>query len=131
MSNEQVSKVLRFHDFTWRGVEERAYKDTDDRWRGVVRHLLVGGDEGTPFQVRYFEVAPGGYTTFERHEHQHVVIPIRGMGEVRLGERWETVGFGDVIYVAGNDPHQFRASGEQPFGFLCIVDVDRDLPIHL
>jgi quercetin dioxygenase-like cupin family protein len=81
--------------------------------------------------VRYFEVGPGGYTTHERHEHQHVVIALRGEGEVRLGGEWLPLRFGDVVFVASNDPHQFRALGDEPFGFLCIVDAERDRPVPL
>ena len=38
--------------------------------------------------------------------------------------------FGDVIYVAPNDPHQFRNPDDatEPFGFLCIVNAERDRP---
>jgi ribulose-bisphosphate carboxylase large chain len=36
--------------------------------------------ESQRFHVRYFEIAPGGYSTLEKHEHEHVVIPIRGRG---------------------------------------------------
>jgi quercetin dioxygenase-like cupin family protein len=125
------SRVVRFHDFHWIGVEPRNYKSPGDSWRDVTRHPLIGDDQRTPFHVRYFEVGPGGYTTFERHKHQHVVVPIRGRGEVRLGDRWESVGFGDVVYVAPGEPHQFRAVGDEPFGFLCVVDADRDRPVAL
>lgn len=130
-SASSQSKVLRFQDFRWQGVEARGYKDPDDQWRDVARYPLVGMDEGTPFHVRYFQIGPGGYTTFERHDHQHVVVPIRGRGEVQLGDRWEAVSFGDVIYVAPNDPHRFRGVGDEPFGFLCVVAADRDPPIAL
>jgi quercetin dioxygenase-like cupin family protein len=125
------SKVLRFRDFRWQGVEARRYKGPNDQWREVTRHPLVGIDEGTPFEVRYFEIAPAGCTAYERHEHEHVVVPIRGRGAVRLGDRWEAVSFGDVIYVAPDDPHQFRAVGDEPFGFLCVVAADRDPPVPL
>jgi quercetin dioxygenase-like cupin family protein len=84
-----------------------------------------------PFHLRYFEIEPGGYTTYERHKHQHVVVALRGQGEVRLGDRWEPVNYGDVVYVAPNEPHQFRASGDEPFGFFCIVTADRDRPVPM
>lgn len=125
------SRVVRFQQFRWEGIEPAVYKAIDDRWRGVTRHGLVGQGEATPFHVRYFEVEPGGYTTFERHEHQHVVVAIRGRGEVRLGEPWEKLEFGDLVFVASNQPHQFRSIGDEPFGFLCIVAADRDRPVPL
>jgi quercetin dioxygenase-like cupin family protein len=127
-ADHAASKVVRFADFRWDGIEVRAYKEPDLRFRGVVRHPLVGDVEGTPFHVRYFEVEPGGYTTLERHQHQHVVLPIRGRGEVFLGGRWEPLGFGDVVYVAPSDAHQFRTIDDEPFGFVCIVAAERDRP---
>jgi hypothetical protein len=35
-----------------------------------------------------------------------------------------------VVYIAPNDPHQFRNPEEagEPFGFLCIVNAERDRP---
>ncbi|MGD8700211.1 MAG: cupin domain-containing protein [Gemmatimonadales bacterium] len=125
------SRVLRCEGFRWAGVLSVSYKDEGESWRAVTRHPLVGVPEGTPFHVRYFEVGPGGYTTHERHEHQHVVIALRGEGEVRLGGEWLPLRFGDVVFVASNDPHQFRALGDEPFGFLCIVDAERDRPVPL
>ena len=54
---------------------------------------------------------------------------LRGRGEVRLGEGRHEVGFGDVVYVAPGEVHQLRNVGEEPFGFLCLVDVERDRPV--
>lgn len=125
------SRVIRFQNFRWDGVKPKGYKASDPRWHGVVRHSLLGQHEGTPFHVRYFEVEPGGFTTLECHEHQHVVVTIRGKGRVRLGESWEEIGFGDVVYVARHEAHQFRAAGEEPLGFLCIVAARRDRPVPL
>ena len=125
------SRVLRFSDFRWAGVEPVAYKKPGDDWSAVIRQGLVGPEEEAPFHVRYFEIVPGGHTTYERHAHQHVVVALRGKGEVRLGDRREAVSYGDVVYVAPNEPHQFRAKGDEPFGVLCIVSADRDRPVPL
>jgi quercetin dioxygenase-like cupin family protein len=56
---------------------------------------------------------------------------MRGSGEVMLGDSWEPVSYGDIVYVAPNESHQFRASGDEPFGFLCIVSAQRDKPTPL
>jgi ribulose-bisphosphate carboxylase large chain len=127
------SKVIRRRDgFSWEGVDPEPYKSTTESWRGIRRVELAGkrGESGR-FHVRYFEIEPGGFSTLEKHEHEHVVIPQRGRGEVRLGCRVYRIGFGDVVYVAPNDPHQFRnpAEASEPFGFLCVVNADRDRPV--
>jgi quercetin dioxygenase-like cupin family protein len=120
------SRVIRFNGFRWQGVDPVAYKEPGGDWSAVTRQRLVGPEQEVPFHLRYFEVEPGGHTSYERHEHQHVVVVLRGRGEVRLGDRWEPVNYGDVVYVAPNEPHQFRAAGDEPFGFFCIVAADRD-----
>ena len=126
------SKVIRHRgDFTWDGIEVEAYKATTETWKGIMRRELVGKrGESARFHVRYFELEPGGYSTLEKHEHEHVVIPQRGHGEVQFGCYVYRVEFGDVIYVAPNDPHQFRNPDDatEPFGFLCIVNAERDRP---
>ncbi len=135
----QVSKIIRKADpagggFAWVGVPLEPYKPTTETYRGVTRRELVGKrGEGTAFHVRYFEVAPGGFTTYERHAHEHVVYVLRGRGVVLIGETRHEVGTGDVIYVAPNDAHQFGApaGGGEPFGFLCVVDAVRDRPVPL
>lgn len=124
-------RVIRFGEFRWQGIERIPYKEPGVDWSAVTRQLLVGPEEDVPFHLRYFEIEPGGHTTYERHEHQHVVVALRGRGEVRLGDRWEPVNYGDVVYVAPNEPHQFRADGDEPFGFFCIVTADRDRPAAL
>src|SRR5205807_3780005 len=76
------SRVLRFRPgataadpHAWQGVPVTDYKQAARHHSGVTRALLVGGrGEGTAFHVRYFEVAPGGFTTLERHAHEHVVV---------------------------------------------------------
>lgn len=126
------SKVIRHHgDFSWEGVPLEPYKATTDTWRGMSRLELVGKRGESPlFHLRYFEIAPGGFSTLERHEHEHVVVPIRGSGEVQFTRFIYRVGFGDVVYIAPGDPHQFRCpdDAEEPLGFLCIVNAERDVP---
>lgn len=124
------SRVIHFDRFRWHGVRALRYKDDEEgeRWRDVTRQQLVGRREATPFHLRYFEVEPGGFTTLERHGHEHIVVVIRGEGEVRLGDEWDRLKFGDAVYVAPDEPHQFRASGSEPFGFICVVNAQRDRP---
>ncbi len=106
------------------------YKDEPGTWVAVSRRVLHSEAE-TKFETRYFELAPGGYTSFERHGHEHVVVVLRGSGRVRLGDDWNDIQSGDSVRVAGNTPHQFANPTDAPFGILCIVDRDRDRPILL
>jgi quercetin dioxygenase-like cupin family protein len=126
-------RVARFDParFRWRGVPARPYKGETAgslRWKGVERFVLVGAaGEPTAFHLRYFEIAPGGFSSLERHRHAHAVLVVRGHGRVRLGDAERRVGPMDFVYIPPHVPHQFRA-GREPFGFLCPVDAVRDRP---
>jgi ribulose-bisphosphate carboxylase large chain len=114
----------------WVGVERTEYKSPANHHGGVARSVLAGGrGERTAFEVRYFEIAPGGFTTLEHHAHEHVVIVLRGTGAVRLGDEVHPLGFGDAVYVAPHEVHQFRNPSAEPFGFLCVADALRDRPV--
>ncbi|HWJ03283.1 MAG TPA: cupin domain-containing protein [Verrucomicrobiae bacterium] len=115
-------------DFTWDGVEVIRYKPEGDDWAGIVRQVIIGYREQTGFHVRYFEISPGGHSSLEKHEHSHAVTVVRGTGKCILGERAVELGFLDTVYVSPDCPHQFINDGEEPFGFLCVVDADRDRP---
>jgi ribulose-bisphosphate carboxylase large chain len=118
-------------DFRWDGVPVAEYKQSSEHWAGIARMLLVGGrGEQTAFHVRYFEIAPGGFSSLEEHAHEHAVVVLRGRGRVRLPDGEHELSFGDTVYVAPHDRHQFRnPSATEPFGFLCIVDAQRDTPV--
>src|SRR5437879_13775972 len=125
------SKVLRFDGFRWDGVPVREYKTGDVPYRDVTRQTLLGeaaGEEPFSFITRYFEIQPGGYSTLERHRHSHAVVVIRGRGRVALGEHTYDLAPFDCVYVAPGAVHQFAASGGEPLGFLCMVDLVRDRP---
>ncbi len=103
-------------EFDWEGVEVEAYAD------GATKRVLVGEREGAPFfRIRYFEVPPGGCTSLDHHVHDHGVVILRGRARVRLGDRWEEVSEGDVVYIPSWEVHQFEALGPEPLGFLCVI----------
>ena len=119
--------IQKFRAGAWEGLDILPYKDVPGSHQGVIRqNLLKEGD--TDFEVRYFEVAPGGFTSFEKHEHEHFVVVLRGKGEVRLGDEIAEIEGMDLVRVSGSVPHQFRNTGDEPFGILCVVDRVRDKP---
>lgn len=118
--------------FSWEGVPAQVYKrgdagETGMGWRDVVRHTLAGG-EPLAFQLRYFEVGPGGFSSLEKHRHAHTIVVLRGRGTVIAGHRVYSVEPFDLVVIPGDTPHQFVAAGDEPFGFLCPVDAGRDSP---
>jgi quercetin dioxygenase-like cupin family protein len=114
----------------WRNIEELVYKDEDGAatFKAVTRRVLFGEDHHDGMEVRYFEVDAGGHTTLEKHEHTHLVIPIKGKGACLVGDKVLPLAIHDLVYVPSWAWHQFRADEKEPLGFLCLVKVERDRP---
>lgn len=127
-----ISGVRKFDntggEYRWHDVDLLQYKPTGTHFRDITRQVLFGDEHGLPTQLRYFEVAPDGHSTLERHEHVHAVLILRGRGEVLLGDHVEGVATFDTVYVAPQTWHQFRANRGEALGFLCLVPCDRDRP---
>lgn len=128
-SNDQAeSRVYVRSEEGWNDVPVQRYKPERGGWDGIDRHVLIGFREATGFHVRYFEIAPGGYSSLEQHDHAHAVTVVCGHGEVILGDRLIPLSPLDTVYVAPGTAHQFLNRTDQRFGFLCIVDAVRDRP---
>ncbi len=128
---DEPSRVIRFDGEGWESVEARPYKDRPALSAGVKRHTLLAdgqAEPSLPFQVRYFEVRPGGFTSLERHRHPHAVVVLRGRGSVILGNELHRIAPFDTVYIAPDTLHQLHADSGEPLGFLCVVPRDRDRP---
>jgi mannose-6-phosphate isomerase-like protein (cupin superfamily) len=115
-------------DFRWEGVERLPYKE-DDRalFKSITRQVLFSDPE-LHGELRYFEVAPGGFSTLERHEHMHGVLILRGRGHCLVGRDVRPIETRDLVTVPAMTWHQFRATADEPLGFLCMVNATRDKP---
>ena len=115
-------------DYRWTAVEQLRYKEEGSApFRDVTRQTLFRRPDMRG-ELRYFEVAPGGHSTLERHDHTHAVMILRGSGSVLVGESVHPVKTFDLVTVPPSTWHQFRATSEEPLGFLCMVDAERDKP---
>lgn len=119
--------ISRKTDDGWDGCASGPYSSDTSRYRDIGRTVLFDSDASS-FQGRYFEVAAGGFSRFERHDHEHFVVILRGCGRVRLGDEWHDLGPLDVVHILPKVPHQFANPHEEPFGLLCVVDRIRDVP---
>ncbi|MEN2994733.1 MAG: cupin domain-containing protein [Thermodesulfovibrio sp.] len=126
----QKSKIIRFKNNKWQGLKSIPYKDTQGNW-AFIKRIPIFSSENANFEVRYFEIAPGGKSSLEYHNHIHLVICIKGKGKLRLGKDYKTIKYLDIVYIAPNEVHQLLNPFKEPFGFLCIVDKERDRPIEI
>ena len=115
-------------DFQWEGVERRPYKEDERALFKTVTRQILFSDPELHGELRYFEVAPGGFSTLERHEHMHAVLILRGSGRCLVGEEVRPLKTHDLVTVPPWTWHQFRATGDEPLGFLCLVNARRDKP---
>jgi len=126
MANRTVHRKAK--EYRWEGVDELPYKE-DGRalFKSVTRQVLFS-DPGLRGELRYFEVAPGGFSTLERHRHMHAVLVLRGRGHCLVGAEVRPIETRDLVTVPPMTWHQFRATAGEPLGFLCMVNAARDKP---
>ena len=126
MANRTVHRKAK--EYRWEGVDELPYKE-DGRalFKSVTRQVLFSDPE-LRGELRYFEVAPGGFSTLERHRHMHAVLVLRGRGHCLVGAEVRPIETRDLVTVPPMTWHQFRATAGEPLGFLCMVNAARDKP---
>ena len=113
-------------ELRWHGVPVQAYGPENSGAGKATRQILIGAVENSPnFHMRYFAVQPGGHTSLDQHVHEHGVYIFHGHALLRLDNDEYELNPGDVVYIPGNEVHQFFASGQEPFGFLCVVPARR------
>jgi len=106
--------------YTWDGVEVERVDASG--FEGVIKNVLVGPIEEAPnFIIRYFQIEPGGSSRLERHPHDHGVIILNGEARVQINDQFEELRSFDVVYVAGDDLHQFVNTGDKTLGFICVI----------
>ena len=128
MSMDKKNPIRRFNSFRWEDTDLLAYKEEGSApFKAITRQTLFR-DPALKCELRYFEVAPGGYSTLERHEHMHAVLILRGRGQVLIGDEVRKIETNDLVSVEPWTWHQFRAGPESPLGFLCMVNAERDKP---
>ena len=120
--------VRQIDPFRWEGIPVRPYQVDGTHFSGVTRQVLFEGGDGLGCQLRYFEIAAGGWSSLERHRHAHAVMIVRGSGRVLVGDRVVDARTNDLVRVPPLTWHQFQPGADAPLGFLCMVDCDRDTP---
>jgi mannose-6-phosphate isomerase-like protein (cupin superfamily) len=115
-------------DYRWEGVDCRPYKEEQDAPFKTIARQVLFADPRMRSELRYFEIAPGGFSTLERHEHMHAVLILRGRGHCLVGGGVQRLEPNDLVTVPPFAWHQFRATLGEPLGFLCMVNAERDRP---
>ncbi len=118
-------------DHGWSDREKTVYKTEQSLpHANASRTELIGKhQQQTNFELRYFELEPGGYTSHERHQHTHVIIGVHGAGHLIIEQQSHLLQEQDIAYIPPLSRHQLRNDGNKAFGFYCLVDRYRDKPM--
>ena len=121
-----MSTIHRFtgsssqYNYAWEGVQPLIIHT--EEVQQVIKHVLVGPDEGAPnFVIRYFQVPVGDNTFYDQHPHEHGIVILHGTAKVQINEEFFELGPLDAIFISGNDIHQLTNSGDTPLGFICVI----------
>ena len=111
--------LIRRYDEVEAEVAEQGAENTTVRW-------LISEKEGAPnFAMRLFEIDPEGYTPLHTHAWEHEVFILCGEGVVVNKDGEYPVSFGSVVFVPGNETHQFKNTASEPLRMLCMVPNQR------
>lgn len=100
---------------------------TGEGIRDVVKRVLVSPSEGWDgWVMRLFDVRPGGHTPRHAHDWPHINVVLEGRGELHLDGQDHALQAGSYAYVPAGHVHQFRATGDTPLSFVCIVPEQGD-----
>lgn len=89
---------------------------------GVSLRWVIGKQDGAPrFAMRVFEVQPGKATPHHQHWWEHEVYVLAGNGIVKGAEGDRPIKEGSVVFVPGDEMHQFVNTGDEVLRFICAI----------
>jgi quercetin dioxygenase-like cupin family protein len=94
----------------------------------TIRWLISERDGARRFQMRLFELGPGGRTPYHRHDWEHEVFIIEGSGKLLFEGDERPFQRGYFIFVPEGSEHAFVNTGSVPLEFLCMIPVHGDKP---
>ncbi len=71
-------------------------------------------------ELKVIDVEQGHATPFHTHPHAHEAVIVSGVGALRLEEREEALGPGDVLSVSADQPHAIVSRGSEPLRLVCL-----------
>jgi len=99
-------------------------KEYTGKAKGLKVRWLITTDDGAPnFAMRVIEVEKGGgQTDYDVHPWEHEVFVIKGRGVVidEAGNE-RTLSPGDFAYIAPNEKHQIKNTGDTSLEFVCLI----------
>ncbi|MCR4407945.1 MAG: cupin domain-containing protein [Anaerolineae bacterium] len=89
---------------------------------GVTVRWVISEKDGAPhFAMRVFEVQPGYATPYHPHWFEHEVFVLAGQGKVRSENAEHPLQAGNVVFIPGEELHQFVNTGDEVLRFICLI----------
>ena len=108
-----MSEPRHFSDFDAQEVHDEGAVGAKIRW------VITEADGSENYALRVIEVEAGGNTPHHTHWFEHQNYIIEGEGTVTINDKVHAIKAGDVVFVPGDVPHQYRNTGDGPLKFLC------------
>lgn len=108
-----------------RNYRDVVAEDVEENAQGVTVRWVISQEDGAPnFVMRVFGLDLDGYTPFHEHEWEHEVFVLSGEGVVLNAQGTENpIRKGDIVFIPGNEKHQFKNTGEQLLEFICLIPI--------
>ena len=90
--------------------------------QGAARRVVIGQTDGAgKFCMRVFEIAEEGITGKHAHPWEHEVFVHSGSGAILREGKWIPLSAGSVVFIQGDEEHQLKNIGAEPFVFVCVI----------
>jgi quercetin dioxygenase-like cupin family protein len=93
---------------------------------GTSMQILIGSDIAPNFVMRRFIMEPGGGMPNHKNSVEHEQFILSGRARVGIGKDIYEVKSGDVVFIPKGIPHWYKAEGDEPFEFICVVPNEPD-----
>lgn len=108
-------KICSFNDVELKEVGEEGAKGVSVRW-------VISEDDGAEnFFMRVFDVQPGGYTPYHRHQWEHEVFILEGEATVVSEDGEQKASAGNVIFILPDEQHNFKNETDKILRFICLI----------
>ncbi len=113
-----IMKVIQYKDVASTRFDNEVAKGIDGR-------VVIGkADQANNFCMRVFEIEPNGHTPRHTHAWEHEIFVHQGTGQVFNQGNWDNINAGSIVFVPGDEEHQFKNTGDSPLVFACLIPSD-------
>jgi len=89
---------------------------------GVTVRWVIAENDGAPhFAMRVFEVQPGYASPYHPHWFEHEAFILAGQGKLKSETTEYPLRAGSVVFIPGNEIHQFVNTGDEILRFICLI----------